>query len=240
MVEADAIISALRLYEINQLLKGQRLLITAGPTRESIDPVRFLSNHSSGKMGYALAAAARLAGAEVILVSGPTALSPPLGVQFHAVESAQSMYEAVHQLLEPGMVFIGTAAVADYHLKNPATEKIKKQAGRELTLSLQLNSDILASVAKSGKASYVVGFAAETSQLLLHAKAKLESKKIDMIIANEVSSERGFHADHNQVTILTKDKQIELNLIHKTRLAGQIIAILAATLQNGAHKKTGE
>jgi phosphopantothenoylcysteine decarboxylase/phosphopantothenate--cysteine ligase len=232
MIEVDEIVNALRLCEVHQLLAGKTFLITAGPTHEALDPVRFLSNNSSGKMGYALAAAAKRAGAKVILVSGPTKLSPPSGVKLQQVDSAQAMYEAVMHALQKGMVFIGTAAVADYGVEQAAKEKIKKRDNPELTLRLKPNPDILAAVAASGKASFVVGFAAETSQLVQEAKAKLQRKNLDMIIANQVGKGLGFDADSNQVTILTKDAQIELPLTHKTRLAGQIIAILAASIQN--------
>lgn len=235
MVEVDTLVNALRLYEVHQLLAGKRVLITAGPTREAIDPIRFLSNHSSGKMGYALAEAAKMAGAEVILVSGPTALSPPLGVLMHPVDSAQAMYEAVMQHLQKGMIFIATAAVADYRVESLVGEKIKKQANPALTLQLSLNPDILASVSESAKASFIVGFAAETSQVLKQARNKRLAKKLDMIIANQVGPGLGFDSDNNQVTILTKEKQIELSLTHKVRLAGQIIAILAASIQNTPH-----
>ncbi|ASQ47100.1 bifunctional phosphopantothenoylcysteine decarboxylase/phosphopantothenate--cysteine ligase CoaBC [Legionella clemsonensis] len=228
----ESIINALRCHEINQLLEGQQLLITAGPTREAIDPVRYLSNHSSGKMGYALAKAAVLAGAKVILITGPTDLNPPAGVEIHCVESAQEMYNAVMANLQEGMIFIGTAAVADYTVASVASEKIKKKADDALTLQLTQTPDILAKVATSGKAAYVVGFAAETNDVIQHAHVKLKNKKADMIIANKVGSGLGFGADYNQVIVVTKDKQLELPYIHKTRLAARIIAILAATIQN--------
>ena len=232
MSEVDNIITALRLYNVNQLLVGQRVLITAGPTHEAIDPVRYISNRSSGKMGYALAQAARMAGAQVTLISGPSALTPPAGIEFHRVNSASNMLNLVMEHLQPGMIFIGAAAVADYHVGAPALEKLKKHRNTTLTLALTANPDIVATVAASGKSSFVVGFAAETTDVIKHASEKLRAKKLDMIIANQVGYDLGFDHDDNQVTILTKHKQIELPLTHKTRLAGQIIAILAATLQN--------
>ncbi|MFA5959887.1 MAG: bifunctional phosphopantothenoylcysteine decarboxylase/phosphopantothenate--cysteine ligase CoaBC [Tatlockia sp.] len=235
MAEVETIVNALRLHGVSRLLAGKKVLLTAGPTCEAIDPVRFISNKSSGKMGYALAQAAQLAGAEVILVSGPTHLPPPAGVTFHAVDTADAMYEKVMETLQEGMVFIGTAAVSDYAVDRPSTQKIKKSENPALHLTLKPNKDILAAVAESGRAAYVVGFAAETTAVLEYAKAKRVAKKIDMIIANEVGKGLGFDSDCNQVTIITKDEQIDLNLTHKTRLAGQIIAILAATLQNTAH-----
>ncbi|KTD08301.1 bifunctional phosphopantothenoylcysteine decarboxylase/phosphopantothenate--cysteine ligase CoaBC [Legionella jamestowniensis] len=238
--DTDSIINALRCHEITQRLEGQQLLITAGPTHEAIDPVRYLSNHSSGKMGYALAQAAVLAGARVILVTGPTHLIPPAGVETYRVESAKDMYNTVMASLQEGMIFIGTAAVADYGIASVANEKIKKKGDNELTLTLAQNPDILKSVAASGKAAYVVGFAAETNDVIKHAQDKLNTKKADMIIANQVGSGLGFGSDYNQVIVLTKNKQLELPYIHKTRLAARIIAILAATIQNDTLLKTEE
>lgn len=240
MAEVHSIINALRLHEVNQLLAGQTVMITAGPTREPIDPIRFISNNSSGKMGYALAEAAHLAGAKVILVSGPTALSPPIGVRCYQVDSAKAMHDTVMQHLHKGMIFIGTAAVADYGVQAPSSEKIKKQTHSALTLKLALNVDILSDVATSGRCAYVVGFAAETSHVVKNAKDKLLAKKLDMIIANQVGHGLGFNTDTHQVTVLTKNEQVELHLTHKVRLAGQIIAILAASIQNTDHRKSGE
>lgn len=237
MSEVDAIITALRLHTVQGLLKDKRVLITAGPTLEAIDPVRFLSNHSSGKMGYALAEAAKAAGSEVILISGPTALPMPVGVKGIAVQSAKDMQAQVMAFLEPGMIFIGCAAVADYGLETKAEEKIKKQQNPSLSLHLKTNPDILAEVAASGKASYVIGFAAETHDVIQQATIKLTSKKADMIIANQVGDGLGFGEDYHQVTLLTNDKQRPLPRNHKTRLAAEIIAILAAILHNAPLKK---
>lgn len=230
--EFTTIIDALRLYRVNRLLAGQEVLITAGPTVEAIDAVRFLSNHSSGKMGYALAQAAHLAGAKVILISGPTCLTPPLGVETWFVNSAQAMLEAVMDQLRNKMVFIGAAAVADYYLADASLEKIKKQRHNKLRLELSLNPDILERVSASGKASCVVGFAAETSKLLEQARAKLARKKLDIIVANQVGEGVGFKNDGNQVTVVTKNSEEILPFMHKARLAGEIIAILARYLQN--------
>jgi len=232
MSEVDNIIEALRLYDVHQSLKGQKIIITAGPTREMIDPVRYVSNHSSGKMGYAIAAAAVMAGAEVTLISGPTARSSPEGVTFQHVDSATDMFNAVMGALQPGMIFIGAAAVADYGVAHFAEHKLKKKDNATLTLQLAPNPDILAAVAKSGKASYVVGFAAETENVLKNAKDKLLSKKLNMIVANRVGNGLGFDSDENAVTVLTSESSLELSLMHKTQLAGQIIAILATNLQN--------
>lgn len=231
--EVDAMIHVLRLHAVNQILRGKTVLITAGPTHELIDPVRYISNHSSGKMGYALAQAAQVAGAQVILISGPTELPVPVGVDIHHVKSAQAMYEAVMSRLETGMIFIATAAVADYTVQSPADEKIKKKSNVELTLKLTQNPDILAAVAASGKAAFVVGFAAETHHVVEQAREKLHLKKIDMIIANDVGDGLVFGCDDNQVTILTHETQIDLPLTHKVRLAGQIIALIARHLNEG-------
>ncbi len=233
--EADQIINALRLYEVNQLMSGKKIVITAGPTREPIDPVRYLSNYSSGKMGYALAEAAAMAGAQVTLISGPSALEASSGIEVIRVESAQSMFDEVMKHIRDDVVFIGTAAVADYQVHAPLNEKMKKKDHAEVSLKLMRNPDILSTVAASGKASLVVGFAAETTDLIHYATEKLKLKKLDMIVANQVGQGLGFDSDMNQVTVITKNKQIDLPLTHKTRLAGQIIAIIAATLQNDTH-----
>lgn len=230
--EVEQIINALFLLDVNRLLSGKQLIITAGPTREAIDPIRYISNFSSGKMGYAIAEAAAMAGAQVTLISGPTALSVSSGVHLVKVDSAQSMLDEVMKHMQPGSIFIGTAAVADYAIKSPAQEKIKKKDHDTLQLSLVKNPDIISAVVASHLASYVVGFAAETSDVVQYAQEKLHQKKLDMIVANRVGKGIGFESDFNQVTVITKNNQIELSLTHKIRLAGQIIAILASTLQN--------
>lgn len=231
MVEPEEIIATLRLYPVYQLLKGRELLITAGATREAIDPVRYVSNHSSGKMGYALAQAAQIAGARVTLVTGPCTLPVPWGVQSIPVNSAQEMLTTVMTYLRPDILFIGAAAVADYRVTAPQTEKLKRHQ-ETITLALQRNSDILAAVVASQQAALVVGFAAETNNILYNAKEKLYAKQLDMIIANQVGDGLGFDSDENQVTILTANQQIPLTLAPKITLAGQIIVVIAQTLQN--------
>jgi phosphopantothenoylcysteine decarboxylase/phosphopantothenate--cysteine ligase len=231
--EPEQIISALRLHEVHQLLVGKRVLVTAGPTQEAWDPVRYLSNYSSGKMGYALAEAAAMAGAEVILISGPCAVQSFAAMKLIRVESAQQMLDAVMQELQEDCIFIGAAAVADYQVQLPKQQKIKKTDHEELTLKLVKNPDILSCVVKTAKASFVVGFAAETTNVISYATEKLKRKQLDMILANQVGKGIGFECEANQVTVITKTDQIELPLMHKTRLAGQIIAILARRLQNG-------
>ncbi|WP_133130611.1 bifunctional phosphopantothenoylcysteine decarboxylase/phosphopantothenate--cysteine ligase CoaBC [Legionella yabuuchiae] len=237
MSEVDQIIDALRLVEIKPCLKGKDVLITAGPTREAIDPVRYLTNKSSGKMGYALAKAARMAGANVTLISGPTALRPPEGISFVSVESAEEMLNAVKQHLKKDVIFIGAAAVADYRLKIVAEQKIKKNNQMDTTLELQENPDIISFAVESGMPSFVVGFAAETSSVEQYARAKLQKKQLDMIIANEVGKNKGFDGDVNQVTVISNEQHMDLPLVHKVRLAGQIVAIIASTLQNTPNQK---
>ena len=214
-------------------LLNQHVLITAGPTREAIDPVRYISNHSSGKMGYALAQACVMMGAKVTLVSGPTALKPPTGAKCCFVNSAQEMFNVVMHELQNGMIFIGAAAVADYAVLNPALTKLKKQdLGESMQISLTKTQDLLASVVQTKKASLVVGFAAETNHLLANAKSKLMTKGVDMIIANDVSNGQVFDSDQNKVSILTKKTQIDLPLSSKTVIAQQIVAIISTNMQN--------
>jgi len=230
MAHENAVLSALRLYPVRDLLIDKHLLITAGPTREAIDPVRYLSNNSSGKMGYALAEAALMAGAKVTLITGPTTLESPLHAQIISVTSAQEMLEQVMLHLQPGMVVIGAAAVADYTPQYPAQQKIKKQSSNTYDLNLIKTQDILAGVVAAGLASYVVGFAAETHDVIMHAQDKLSQKGLDMILANVVGAGQGFDVDENQVVVITDKQQVVLPLMHKTRLAGKIISQLAEFL----------
>lgn len=208
-------------------LHGYRVLVTAGPTREAIDPVRYLTNASSGKMGYALAAAASEAGAEVTLISGPVTLACPDRVKCIGVISAQQMYEAVMQHAAACDIFLSVAAVSDYRCSTVAPQKIAKT--KEIfTLTLERNPDILASVAALQPRPYVIGFAAETENVIAHAKAKLINKNLDMIIANQVGDQIGFEQDENAVVVLTKDKQQEFTKMHKQKLARELIAFIAA------------
>ncbi|MFZ4077211.1 MAG: bifunctional phosphopantothenoylcysteine decarboxylase/phosphopantothenate--cysteine ligase CoaBC [Legionellaceae bacterium] len=234
--EPEEIIHALRLYGVKDCLKGESVVITAGPTREALDPVRYLSNRSSGKMGYALAQAAHTAGAKVTLVTGPTDLAFPTGVDVKQVESAQAMHACVMASLKPGDIFIGTAAVADYRVEAIAAHKLKKGQQTRRSLDLLENDDILADVVKTGRASYVVGFAAETCDVLKHAREKLSRKNVDMLVANDVSGGRGFDSDENQVTVLTRDHEETLPSMHKMRLAGQLIIKIASCLQGASAK----
>jgi phosphopantothenoylcysteine decarboxylase/phosphopantothenate--cysteine ligase len=232
MSDVDDIIAALHAHAATKALVGHHVLITAGPTQEMIDPVRYISNRSSGKMGYALAKAALDAGAEVTLVTGPSAQPCPMGVAVYRVDTANAMFQEVMRLLRPGMIFIGAAAVGDYRVQNTMMQKLKKHPTEPLTVTLIPNPDILSHVAASGQALYVVGFAAETSNLLINASEKLHRKKLDMIIANTVGTDLGFEVDENEVTILTEHEQISLQKSSKTLLATEIIAIIAQKMQN--------
>jgi len=202
--EIDEIVEALRrLLVSTRDLAGERLLVTAGPTREPIDPVRYISNRSSGKMGYGLATAALRRGAEVVLVSGPTVLTPPPGAVFVPVQTAEEMREAVLHHLERATIVIKAAAVADYRAKQTATAKIKGK--RDLTLELTPNADILAEVAARRTSAFVVGFAAETHDVAANAREKLERKGIDLLVANDVSQQGiGFDAEDNEVLLLDR------------------------------------
>ncbi len=233
--EVGAIIEQLRLVDVTPSLSNKTVLITAGPTVESIDPVRYLSNRSSGKMGYALARAAQRAGASVILVSGPVSLPPPAGIKVYPVRTALEMQQTVNELLEKDMIVIGCAAVSDFSIATQQTEKIKRGHQKTMTLELINNPDIIASVASSGLPAYVVGFAAETNQVMEHAREKLHYKHLDLIVANEVGQNKGFERVTNQVTLITANDAVTLPRNHKTRIAGQIIAFIATNLQNTPH-----
>ncbi len=211
-----------------QVLKGKRVTITAGPTREALDPVRFITNHSSGKMGYALAEAAASLGADVTLISGPVNLATPTGVHRIDVTSAEQMHQAALNQAPSSDVFIGCAAVADYRAKAIEEHKIKKQ-GDEMTITMVKNPDIIASVAAlTENRPFTVGFAAETNDVARYAKGKLSNKKLDMICANDVSSEGlGFNSDHNAITLFWQDGSLNLPQNSKTQLALTIVNEIA-------------
>lgn len=202
--ETAAIVEALyAMLAPAQDLAGETFVITAGPTREPIDPVRYISNRSSGKMGYRLALAALRRGARVTLVSGPTALTPPAAATFVPVQTAEEMREAVLQHLPGTTVVVKAAAVADYRVRRPAETKIKGK--RDLTLELTPNPDILAEVAAGRTGAFVVGFAAETNDVAANARAKLEAKGIDLLVANDVSQAGiGFDAEDNEVLLIDR------------------------------------
>ncbi len=207
-------------------LTGKRVLITAGPTREAIDPVRFISNRSSGKMGYAIASAAQKLGAEVILVSGPVALEAPDDVMRHLVESAKEMHDQTLKQAKTADIFIATAAVSDYSPADIADQKIKKTEDK-LSLDLHYNPDILFDVSHQFPDLFSVGFAAETEDLIKHAKGKLKRKKLDMIVANPVGKNQGFDQDTNQVEIIWKDGHVSLPEKDKAELAIEIMEIVS-------------
>jgi len=210
---------------------GERILITTGATREAIDPVRFISNHSSGRMGFALAEAARARGASVTVIAGITNISPPAEVRVLCVTSGDEMHRAVMNEIERSTIFIAAAAVADYRPQAIAAHKIKKNGDRTLTLQLEPTIDILASVAahpiRFTNNLFVAGFAAETSDLIAHARAKLEKKNLDLIIANDVTREgAGFNHDTNIVTLIARDRTDtprELPLMSKLETAHRIL-----------------
>lgn len=220
-------------------LTGKHVLITAGPTREPIDPVRYISNRSSGKMGFAIARACVEAGAKVTLVAGPVQQVTPKGVDRIDVETAQQMYQAVHRQLSPCDIFIATAAVADYKPGIQAVNKIKKTA-REMQLKMVRTHDILSSVAALSPSPFTVGFAAETDHVEAYARTKLENKKLDIIVANAVSSTKGFDQDDNEMDILWSQGQLHLERNSKTVLAQKLIKIIAERINaNNTAKNTG-
>ena len=207
-------------------LAGCKVVVTAGPTRERIDPVRYISNRSSGKMGYAVAQAAREAGADVVLVSGPVSLPAPAGVTRVPVESAQQMHDAVHAALEGADIYIGAAAVVDYRPAAVAGQKIKK-CSDTMTLELVRAPDILASVAALEHRPFVVGFAAETQDVECNARAKLECKRLDLIAANQVGDGIAFDRDDNALLLLWPGGREELPTCGKLELARQLVGRIA-------------
>ena len=223
MLETWDIISELESLNVKKSLAGIKVTVTAGPTWEALDPVRGLSNHSSGKMGYAVAEAALKAGAEVNLISGPTTLSPPRDVVLHQVRSADEMLNAVKRTTTDCDIFIGVAAVADYRPSQTETSKIKKDA-KQVTLELIRNPDILSWVTSQENKPFTVGFAAETDSPLEHARQKLEKKSLDIIAVNHVSENHSpFGSDDNQLVVITPGEDIDLGRHPKTRLASMLV-----------------
>jgi phosphopantothenoylcysteine decarboxylase/phosphopantothenate--cysteine ligase len=216
-----------------QALSGRTIVVTAGPTVEAIDPVRFVSNRSSGKMGYAIASAAREAGADVVLVTGPTALVPPAGVRTFSVESADDLKEAVLAQLERADAVIMAAAVADYRPIERATKKMKKKdLGNEMHLRMIENPDVLkAIVAARRPGTVVVGFKAETGDATAEASRMLREKKLDLVVANDVADPRsGFGSDDDQVAFVSADGVEKLPLLKKTEVARRLVELLATRL----------
>jgi phosphopantothenoylcysteine decarboxylase / phosphopantothenate---cysteine ligase len=208
------------------LLNGLNVLITAGPTRERLDPVRYLTNRSSGKMGFAVAAAAREAGAHVTLVTGPVQLPTPAGITRINIESARDMYAAVHRHVADVDVFIAAAAVADFQPVTVAKQKIKKQGGA-VKLDLEPAPDIVKSVAEMAKRPFVVGFAAETNDVEENARSKLKRKKLDMIAANQVGDGMAFDCEDNALTVLWPGGKAEVARAPKIDVARELIALIA-------------
>ena len=223
LAENEAVIAATpEALGAAQDLGGETVLITAGPTREKIDPVRYLTNRSSGRMGYALAEAALRRGARVLLVSGPVMLKPPSAAEVTQVESASQMREAVLRLLPEATIVIKAAAVADYTIENPADHKMKR-SGR-ITLELEPTGDILAELSRRKTSQVIIGFAAETQHVVENARRKLDSKSLDAIVVNDVSREGvGFDSDRNAVTILTASGEVSVPETSKWEVAQRVL-----------------
>lgn len=233
MLEPMQLVGLCEQFFAEKPLKGQSMVITAGPTREAIDPVRYISNHSSGKMGFALAQAAHALGAKVTLIAGPVSLATPAGVERIDVDSAQSMYDAVMEHAPNHSVFIGCAAVADYRPATIAEQKIKKtDDSDQMTISMIKNPDIIASVAAlTENRPFTVGFAAETQDVESYARGKLVKKNLDLICANDVSVEgQGFNSNNNAITVYWKDGKQSLTLASKQQIAHQIMMTIAEKL----------
>ena len=223
LAENESIVAAvLETLGVSEDLSGETILITAGPTREKIDPVRYLTNRSSGRMGYAIAEAAIRRGARVLLVTGPTSITPPGQAETAHVETAEQMREAVLRLLPESTIVIKAAAVADYKPKSQADQKIKRKG--PLTLELEPTADILAELSRKRTSQLIIGFAAETENVLENARRKLATKALDAIVVNDVSREGvGFDSDRNAVTIITHDEVIEVPETSKLEVAQRVL-----------------
>jgi phosphopantothenoylcysteine decarboxylase / phosphopantothenate---cysteine ligase len=232
MVEPAEIVDELEAFFQPKRLAGKRVLITAGPTEEPVDPIRVLTNTSSGKMGYAVARAAREAGAEVTLVSGPVALPTPPGVERVDVRTAQEMFDQVKKALKGCDVFVSVAAVADYRVKKPAAQKIKKVNGKDLSLELEENPDILAWVAAQAKPPFCVGFAAETENLAKHAAEKRARKKLPLLAANLAQEALG--SEQNSITLFDDQGEHALGTAPKIELARRLMDHVAGMLPRGS------
>ena len=222
--------AALEALGASQDLASETVLITAGPTREKIDPARYLTNRSSGRMGYAMAEAALRRGARVLLVSGPTALTPPGAAEVTRVESAEQMRDAVLKLLPQATIVIKTAAVSDYRAKSASPQKIKRKG--PITLDLEPTADILQEISLRRESQIVVGFAAETENVLENARQKLAAKHLDAIVVNDVSREGiGFDSDRNEATIITHDQVVEVPETAKWEVAQRVLDQVVHLLQ---------
>ena len=233
LVEPDKIINLIKSHSNRGPLSGKTVTITAGPTREQIDPVRYISNNSSGKMGYALAEAAVQEGAIVNLVSGPVLLAADKSINLFKINSASEMLEAVNTCMKSSDIFISCAAVADYKPSNYSDTKIKKENLDNLEINLEKNHDILSEVAEQFSSAYIVGFAAETSDVNANAKKKLDSKNLNMIISNDVSdSSIGFDSDENEVHVITGSETIFIKKDKKIRIAREILNIISTNINS--------
>jgi phosphopantothenoylcysteine decarboxylase/phosphopantothenate--cysteine ligase len=223
LAENETVVAAaLQALGCSQDLAGETVLITAGPTREKVDPVRYLTNRSSGRMGFALAEAAARRGARVLLVTGPVSLKPPSSAEVTQVETAGQMLEAALRLLPESTVVIKSAAVADYTIANPAEQKLKRTG--PLTLDLEPTQDILAEIARHKTSQVIVGFAAETENGVANARRKLAAKSLDAIVLNDVSREGvGFDSDRNAVTIITQEESVEVPETSKWEVAQRVL-----------------
>lgn len=231
MIEPEAIVQTLFKSPLVHSLEGQSVVITAGPTREALDPVRFISNKSSGKMGFALAKMAARLGANVTLIAGPVSLPTPLGVTRVDVESAQHMAESVLEKLKTATLFISTAAVADFKPKQVANQKLKKHPREEWQCTFAPTTDILAAAAEAYPNVFCVGFAAETENGEANAKQKLKNKRLDLIALNDVSrSDIGFERDDNALTVFSVDKTFVVSKAPKEEVALELLRIISENI----------
>lgn len=226
MLDVNELVTLSSDFFVDKYLQGQHWVITAGPTREAIDPVRYISNHSSGKMGYAIAHAALRAGAQVTLISGPVNIPAPAGCELVHVTSAEQMHQQALTYVSKATTFVACAAVADYRVANIADEKIKKD-NEHMQISLIKNHDIVADVAKSAHKPFIVGFAAETQNVEHYARGKLMRKNLDLIAANDVAKAgQGFNSDDNALTLYSAIDKIEIPLANKQIVAKQLVSLI--------------
>ncbi len=232
--ETDLLEYILKEIACEKDMVGRNVLVTAGPTMEKMDPVRFITNHSTGKMGYAIAKNCMLRGANVTLVTGKTAIKPPKFVKVVNITSAEEMFQAVVKDFEEQDIVIKAAAVADYRPKNPADEKVKKKDG-ELSIELERTQDILGYLGKHKKEQFLCGFSMETENMIENSKAKLRKKNLDMIVANNLKQAgAGFGVDTNVVTMITKDAVKEMDIMSKEEVAGAIVDEILARMSHSA------
>jgi phosphopantothenoylcysteine decarboxylase/phosphopantothenate--cysteine ligase len=226
MLDVNELVTLSSDFFVDKYLQGQHWVITAGPTREAIDPVRYISNHSSGKMGYAIAHAAIRAGAQVTLITGPVSISAPIGCDVIHVTSAQQMHQQALTHVTQATTFVACAAVADYRVAEIANEKIKKD-NEHMQLSLVKNHDIIADVAKLTQKPFIVGFAAETHNLEHYARGKLMRKNLDLIAANDVAKAgQGFNSDDNALTLFSAIDKVDIPLANKQTVAKQLVTLI--------------